>query len=130
MSSGNAQRTQEFWTEQLPATPFRTLIVGDLARWGASGHDTAAFKSFEFCSFNDLNTDILRDFAPEMILSPLVGDNFDVLEVASCLRRLGYKGYYRAISPPMPNACVIVGDVRTVAPKLDFDVVEVPTTKS
>jgi len=104
----------------------RTLIVGDIDRWSAAGRTTLDFENYAFCNHLELTTDLLRNFSPEIILSPLLGDAFDVLDIAAILRRLGYRGRYRAISPYVPNANVIVAEVASVAPAIDFDLFVMP----
>lgn len=99
----------------------RTLVVGNLARWNAEGKATVPFDEFQFTEFQTLTTAVLETLDPDIILSPLMGDDFDVLDVASHLAELGFKGRYRAITDDMPNVQMIREEVLTQAPGLDFD---------
>ncbi len=108
----------------------RTLVIGDIRRWALSGRNTASFDNFSFCTQHDLTPDLLRNLCPEMILSPLVGDTFDALDIAAILRRLGYKGRYRAITPFIPSAAIVVAEFATIAPAIDFDLFVMPSEQS
>lgn len=128
MTRANARQETASWADQAALNSYRTLIIGDLDRWVAAGRETVPFENFQFCKLEKLTTDVLRDFAPDMVLSPLMGDTFDVLTVAAHLRRLGYKGCYRAISMHMPDADVVCAEVAEIAPALDFDLLLMPKT--
>jgi len=112
--------------EEPDIAPFRTLVIGDIARWQERGHDMASCENFMFSASACLTVDMMREFAPDMVLSPLIGDSFDVIDVASMLRQLGFDGCYRVIAPVMPHADVIRADVAAVAPELDFDLIMLP----
>lgn len=56
-----------------------------------------------------------------MVLSPLVADGFDVIDIAIRLAELKYTGRYRAIAEDLPNGNMIRKEVRAHAPDLDFD---------
>ena len=104
----------------------RTLVIGNLARWSAEGRATAAFDVYQYTEFAMLTRELLDRIDPAIILSPLVGDDFDVLEIATQLAKLGYKGRYRAITTDMPNAEMVRAEVRSHTPDLDFDLLVVP----
>jgi len=104
----------------------RTLVIGNLARWSAQGRATSAFGKFHYAEFADLSRDILCKICPYIILSPLLDDKFDVLEIAERLQKLGYRGRYRAITETMPDADMIRAEIRNEAPDLDFDLLVMP----
>jgi len=99
----------------------RTLVIGNISRWNAEGRVTVSFDQVRYTEIHGLTESTLECAAPDIILSPLVGDDFDVMEVAIRLSELGYKGRYRAISQNIPNADMIRTEVRDHAPELDFD---------
>ena len=103
-----------------------TLVIGNLARWNAQGRATSAFGKFRYTEFADLNRDILCKLCPSIILSPLLDDKFDVVEIADRLQKLGYRGRYRAITETMPDANMICDEIRNHAPDLDFDLLIMP----
>jgi len=102
------------------------LIIGDTKRWRGVGRAPFAFGDFQFCNLAGLHCDLLRDFDPHIVLSPLVGDDFDVVEIAIILARFEYKGRYRAISTYVPHAAIICAEVAHAAPAIDFDLLVLP----
>ena len=102
------------------------LIIGDLARWNAQGRGVVSYENFKFSEFSSLTAPVFANMAPTIVLSPLVGDNFDVIDVAIRLTELKYGGRYRAIAEDVPNEDMIRKEVRTHAPDLDFDLLTVP----
>ena len=104
----------------------KTLVVGDIVRWKAEGRTMDPFDGFQFVDIEDLNADLVNEKEPDIILSPLVGDDFDAVDVAIKLIELKFKGRYRAISDEMPDAELIRKEVRAFAPQLDFDLLLMP----
>ena len=125
-----ANITLQVENEDLIEVAHKTLIIGDLNRWRAAGRNTDAFKHFEFTDISDLTMAVLARFDPEIILSPLVGDSFDVFEVSQRLQEIGFRGRYRAICSNIPNIDVIRDDVSQVAPDLDFDLLQLASKTS
>lgn len=117
----------DFNPETLPKVAHKTLVIGDLKRWRAAGRDTMACSHFQFAGLDDLTAEVIAAFDPEIILSPLVGTSFDVLEVAEKLQQINFKGRYRAICTDIPDVEIIRSDVSQVAPDLDFDLFQVPS---
>ncbi len=113
-------------TKEMDALSNRTLVIGNLARWKSEGRITVALNGFQFTDFGTLTLDIFTEFAPEIILSPLFGDNFDALDVAAKLSELRFAGRYRAISDNLPCADIIRKEVRSHAPDIDFDLMLMP----
>lgn len=105
-----------------------TLVIGDITRWTAKGRDTADFGNFCFVTLDELSAALLLDQAPEIVLSPLVADGFDALDVAARLHELGFTGRYRVLAQGLPHVAIVSVEVAHVAPHLDFDVLEIPQT--
>ncbi len=96
------------------------LVLGDLDRWRSRGRSPPIIPGFHFADFTDLDAAILLQLCPEIILSGLVQQSFDVLDVAATLRTLDFRGRYRAVTHPIPNPGLIVAEVRSIAPTLNF----------
>ena len=79
-----------------------------------------------FVGISDLTARTLCETGASIILSPLVGDDFDVVDVAHTLKLLGFRGRYRAISEDLPDAELIREEIRAFAPDLDFDLLLMP----
>lgn len=104
----------------------QTLVIGNLTRWKSEGRITVALSDFQFAEFGALTSDMLKSLAPEIVLSPLMGDDFDVLDVAQKLLDLGFEGRYRVVADRVPNTQMILTEVRNHAPGLDFDLMLMP----
>ncbi|KQB98536.1 hypothetical protein AL073_04095 [Loktanella sp. 1ANDIMAR09] len=102
------------------------LVIGNLARWSAEGRSVVPFENVQFVDPSRLTAELLDAVNPDLILSPLWGDAFDVIDVAQQLVGLGYQGRYRAISENMPDVAMILKEVRTQAEGLDFDLLSLP----
>lgn len=84
-------------------------------------HDTAIFHS----PLRALSDALLARLRPDIVLSPLLSDAHDILDVARRLDRLGYSGALRALSPPLPHVNMVLGEVRLACGRRDFDIIEV-----
>ncbi|MFO8126342.1 hypothetical protein [Yoonia sp.] len=102
------------------------LVIGDLARWQAQGRPTTAFDRCSFTEFGDFDDDMLHRIQPEFIFSPLIGADFDAIEVAERLQELRFAGRYRVITEDMPNTNMVRAEVHAHAPDIDFDLLIVP----
>lgn len=84
-------------------------------------HDTAIFHS----RLPALTEPLLARQRPDIVLSPLLCDEHDILDVARRLDRIGYRGALRALSPPLPHVGMVLGEVRQVCGWQDFDIIEI-----
>ena len=98
------------------------LVVGNLRRWRRTGRELPQLAGFSFCGFRDLSPERLAVIAPDVVLSPLVGEDFDVTDLARLLHDCGFTGRYRAVASQLPAPDVVLREVRGVAPCLDFDI--------
>lgn len=83
-------------------------------------------EGLKFITINDLSADLVEETQPDIILSPLVADDFDAVDMAEKLVSLGFQGRYRAIAPRLPDAALILHEVRGLAPQLDFALLLLP----
>jgi hypothetical protein len=97
------------------------LVIGNLRNWEREGRPVPELEGFRFASFADLDQEHLADPVPDVVLSALMGENFDAIDVARRLAELGYAGRYRALSNAIPSTETIREEIREVAPDLDFD---------
>jgi len=103
-----------------------TLIVGDLLRWRRNGRNTKTFDHFHFSCFAELSAETFAVAKPAIVLSPLMADTFDAMDVAGFLCAVEFKGLYRAIASEKIEPAVIRQDIKACAPNLDFDVLLIP----
>lgn len=67
--------------------------------------------------------DFSQPDAPRAVVSPLVGDGFDAVEVAQGLQQAGFRGRYVAVTSGTPDLSLIRQDVARQAPNVSFSVV-------
>lgn len=101
------------------------LVVGDLDAWQKAGRMIPAIAGFHFAAFADVTDDLLRVIAPDLVLSALMGDEYDVIELARRLDFLAFVGRYRALTRHLPNPQLVLNEVRAAAPGIDFDLFDV-----
>lgn len=68
---------------------------------------------------------LLEKHNPEIVLAPLMTDEFDIFDLARKLGTLGYAGALRAFCAPLPRPALVRAEVRSVCPGLDFDLLEI-----
>ncbi|TNC71949.1 hypothetical protein [Rubellimicrobium roseum] len=101
------------------------LVIGNLDAWERHGRRAPDLDGFRFARFDEIDAGLLAEVAPGMVLSWLVDDGHDAVDIARRLAELGFAGRYRALAPDLPNVAAIVEEVREVAPDLDFDLFRV-----
>ncbi|MEL6681182.1 MAG: hypothetical protein AAFQ09_00880 [Pseudomonadota bacterium] len=101
------------------------LVVGDLERWRAKGRAVAGLENVNFSSIAELDGNLLFQKAPDVILSPLVADEFDAVDVALKLIDIGFRGKYLAIADQPVDAQLIINEIRSLSENLDFDLLQI-----
>ena len=79
----------------------------------------------EFVHFSQLAGRLQRSPTPDIVLSPLIAESFDVTEVAKTLSSAEYPGRLRALTPDRPNISIIKREIHALYPQLDFAVLKV-----
>ncbi len=104
-------------TQSPPATRTvsRLLAVGlpEQALTQALRSDAGlAAGSLAATGFDHLDAPLLDRMRPDLVLAPLLGDGFDILDVAQALTGLRYAGKLMAISPRLPNPRGVLAELR------------------
>jgi hypothetical protein len=99
------------------------LAVGDAKEWTARGRRVPSDGNVYFAEFHEVTDGLLAQLVPRLVLSPLLARTFDCVDLAQRLGSLGYRGPYRAIDSGLPDPALIVREVRSLVPGLDFGVV-------
>jgi hypothetical protein len=98
------------------------LAVGDIQAWSRRGRQIPSDGTVYFAEFHEVTETLLAELAPRLVLSPLLTRNFDCVDLAQRLAKLGYRGPYRAIDIGLPDPRMIVREIRSLVPTLDFEV--------
>lgn len=106
----------------VPDSPLRVLVLGRRAGVpGTAAPSRPPIDGFHFAVVGDLCPDLLAAIDPDLILSPLMVGPHDVIDIARMLAELGFAGRYRALAVALPRPDIVMNEVRSVAPRLDFD---------
>ncbi len=97
------------------------LVIGNLRSWSRAGRSLPQLAGLDFIALADLDAALLDRLRPDIVLSALLGEDFDAMDVARRLATLGFQGRYRALTAALPAPGVVRAEVRAVAPGLDFD---------
>ena len=100
------------------------LAVGDTRAWHQRGRRIPSDGMVHFAEFHEVTELLLAELSPRLVLSPLLTRNFDCVDLAQRLAQLGYRGPYRAIDIGLPNPRMIVREIRSLVPTLDFEVLQ------
>lgn len=103
------------------------LVVGNTDQFLSAKPKLPACSDTLFCVISDLTPAFLEKHKPNVVLSPLVTSQHDILELAIVLDRLNFEGQFRVLVAPLPNPEVILSEVRFECPALDFDLITVQT---
>ncbi len=98
------------------------LVIGDMKRWSRDGRGLPQSSGVHFVGFQSLDQACLDKVRPDIVLSGLLGPDFDVVDVAARLEALAFAGRYRALCDNIPSADIIVAEVREQVPAIDFDI--------
>jgi len=102
--------------------PLRVLVLGGgILPPDATAPSGQMIEGFHFAAIGDLGPALLYAINPDLILSPLMAGHHDVVDIARRLAELGFQGLYRALAVAVPRPEIILAEVRSVAPSLDFD---------
>ncbi|GKY87659.1 hypothetical protein [Sinisalibacter aestuarii] len=97
----------------------RVLTVGDVAADQAAD---IAPREVIHADFADVSAAALERWAPDIVISPLVGEGFDCLDLANLLTEAGFAGRYLGAAGSLPKPAVVRREVRACYPDLDFDI--------
>ena len=104
-----------------PARDSAVLVVGNLSSWQQAGRAVPSVAGFHFTAFADVTQTLMQVIKPDLVLSALMGDDYDVIELARRLASLDFTGRYRALTHHLPSPRVVLNEVRAAAPGIDFD---------
>lgn len=99
------------------------IFIGNTDGWMDSDTVLPKMANTKTCSIQDLTHAFFAEYRPDIVLSPLVTSQFDVLELAIKLDQLNFEGRFRAITAPLPAPEIILSEIRFECPALDFDLI-------
>lgn len=83
-------------------------------------------RSCAFVRFAEVTQDLLALIAPDIVIAPLVGPDFDILDLADRLVAGGFGGRLHALTAPLPRPDAVRAEVAEHATGIAFDLLTVP----
>jgi hypothetical protein len=109
-----------------PSDPseLRILIIGDIARWKTIGLLQEDVLNCRYVAMKDTKKALIDPV--DIVLSPLLGDDFDALDVVDVLKKARFQGRYCVLAQAMPDAKIVLDEIRALAPGLAVDLLMLP----
>lgn len=60
---------------------------------------------------------------PDIVLAPLIGNSFDILDLAARLIRIGFGGHLSILSQQIPDMDSVLNEIRDAVPEISVDLV-------
>jgi len=101
------------------AAAARTLLVvgADAGQGGVSWPASAPGRVLTV-AFARLDAGLLARVLPDCVLTGLVGEGFDAMDVAERLQSLGYGGEFWVVCPPLPDLPLVRSELTAAFPEL------------
>ncbi|WP_212523186.1 hypothetical protein [Actibacterium sp. MT2.3-13A] len=108
----------------LPATPPAepmVLLVGLTAGDLPGRHGPLRSARLETLPYILLHAALALAPWADCVVSPLVSDQFDALDLAWELEAAGYRGRYYVVAPPLPRADLVLRELNEIAPRVQVE---------
>lgn len=109
-----------------PTPNTNILAVGDFPTGMTQNMpgELPASEQMTFVQYGEVTTGLLKQLSPTVVLSPVICNSFDCIDLALRLIEIGYQGKYRVLADGLAKPGMIKSEVRSQAPGLDFDTVD------
>lgn len=114
-------------TQEIESPNLVVLAVGDVFQWHEASNSLPENAQITFADFSDVTADFLDMLKPQVIISCLVSQHFDFIDLGQTLQAVNFQGCFRIIAPKLPNPSVVVSEAQSMCPKLNIDFVFDPT---
>jgi hypothetical protein len=75
-------------------------------------------------NYHEITPALLTERKPDLVISMAFTAEFDCLDLAMILQASGYAGCYRAIAAGLPVPAMVINEVTSLCPALDFDIID------
>lgn len=72
--------------------------------------------------FPDLTEETLNLLDPHVVITPLMSQSFDCMDVATCLASADFGGQVRVVAPWVPQPSLIAEELRRLYPTLTIEI--------
>ena len=94
------------------------LAVGDVLTLKTGSETNLAGDTTAFTDFSDVTHDLLDALDPQIVVSSVLGRNFDCVDLAEKLDSIGFRGCYRLIGHGIPQPELVLREIRSLFPSL------------
>jgi hypothetical protein len=100
------------------AVPEETILaVGEDFSRARCGRERKT-NATTFASFAEVTPVLVDALDPEIVISSVLGHNFDCVDLAEKLCEMGFEGRYRLIADGLPRPDVVIKEIRALFPTL------------
>jgi hypothetical protein len=104
----------------------RVLLVGHFGLGARPDLARHFGNDMRIVDFSGVGADLLDGFKPHFVVSPILTQSFDIMDLATLLWRLRFSGAYRAlVEVDLPNPSLVIREVRAACPGLDVDILRI-----
>jgi hypothetical protein len=96
----------------MPVSSHRMLTIGPMKNLNKLRNLLSPEEEIAI-AYGKLNAATLALHRPDIVVSPLLCDEFDILDIATRLVAVGYGGALIALTPPLPNVDAIAKEIRS-----------------
>jgi hypothetical protein len=94
------------------------LAVGDVFSLRTRIDAGLAGATTAFAEFSDVTPELMEALSPQIVVSSVLGRNFDCVDLAERLCEVGFRGCYRLIAHGMPQPDLVLREIRSLFPGL------------
>lgn len=115
-----ALRREQF-DNRRPASEIVVLAVGDVFSIRTRINADLAGDRTAFAEFSEVTPELLEALRPQVVVSSVLGRNFDCVDLAERLCDLGFDGSYRLIAHGMPEPELVRREIQSLFPDLSVE---------
>jgi hypothetical protein len=97
------------------------LAVGDVFSLKTQTDADLAGDTTAFADFADVTSELIDALRPQVVVSSVLGRNFDCVDLAEKLSCIGFDGCYRLIGHGMPQPDLVLREIRSLFPDLHVE---------
>jgi hypothetical protein len=94
------------------------LAVGDVFSIRTRTAPGVAGDTTAFAEFSEVTPELMEALSPQVVISSVLGRNFDCVDLAERLCEVGFNGCYRLIAHGMPQPDLVLREIRSLFPSL------------
>jgi hypothetical protein len=114
-------------SEQFASTGARSrpevivLAVGEALSLRKRSVAEGAHEATTFADFSEVSGELIEALDPHIVVSSVLGRNFDCVDLAERLEDLGFRGRYRLIGYGVPQPDLVLREIRSLFPSLTVE---------